>query len=167
MVIQQGSVIARDMINADELNITTFGTSKIELNTKASFIHIHMEGNSTGNLNLQADSLNLVLKDKIDLNIYGIIGKGNLEMYNNAFAISEGTADSLNIKLFGNSDFRAEKMETGVISAELEETTKARLYAYKSIELSSRGSAKTYLWGNPQIIIHEFLNSSELYKREE
>jgi len=167
IVIQQGKVVAKDMINTDELNITTFGTSKLELNAKASVIRINMEGNSSGNLNLQADSLKLVLKDKIDLNIYGIIGKSNLEMYNNASAIAEGTADSLNIRLFGNSDFRAEKMETGVISAELEETTKARLHAYKSIELSSSGSAKTYLWGNPQIIIHEFLNSSELYKREE
>lgn len=167
IVVQQGKVAANDMINSDELNITTFGTSKLELNARASVIHINMEGNSSGNLNLQADSLNLVLKDKIDLNIYGIIGKSNIEMYNNASAIAEGTADSLNIKLFGNSDLRAEKMESGVIGAELEETTKARLNAYKSIELSSSGSAKTYLWGNPQIIIHEFLNSSELYKREE
>jgi len=88
-------------------------------------------------------------------------------MHNNASAVVEGTADTLNIKLSGSSDLKAEKMESGVISARLEETTKARLYAYKSIELSSAGSAKTYLWGNPKIILNEFLNTSELYKREE
>ncbi len=165
--LQQGKVVTGDMINSDELNISTFGSSKLELNARASIIHIKMEGSSSGNLNLQSDSLDLVLRDKIDLNIYTITGKSSIEMYDNSSAVAEGTADTLNIKLYGSSDLKAEKMETGVISAGLDETAKARLYAYKSIELSSSGSAKTYLWGNPKIILNEFLNTSELYKREE
>ncbi len=167
IVLTQGKVVTKDMINADRLNISTFGSSKLELNAKASIIHIKMEGNSSGDLNLQADSLNLKLKDKINLNIYTTTAKGSIEMHNNASAVVEGTADTLNIKLSGSSDIKAEKMEAGVISAALEETTKARLNAYKSIELSSSGTAKTYLWGNPKIILNEFLNTSELYKREE
>ena len=167
IIIQQGKIITKDMINSDELNISTYGSSKLELNARASIMNIIMEGNSTGDFNLQSDSLNLNLRDKVNLNLYGIVGKSNIEMYNNVSALVEGTADTLNIKLYGSSDLKAEKMEAGVINAGLEETTRARLYAYKSIELSSRGAAKTYLWGNPKIILNEFLNTSELYKREE
>lgn len=165
--LQNGKLVSRDMINADNLNITTYGSSKLELNARAAVMNITMEGNSTGDLNLQVDSLDLKLRDKIDLNLYGIIGTGIIEMYDNTFSVAEGTADTLNIKLYGNSNLKAENLETGVVHAVVEETTKARLHAYKTIELSSSGSAKTYLWGNAKLIINEFLNSSELYKREE
>ena len=167
IIIQQGKVITKDMINSDELKISTYGSSKLVLNARASIMNILMEGNSTGDFNLQSDSLNLNLRDKVNLNLYGIISNSNIEMYNNSSAEVEGTLDTLNIKLFGSSNIKAQKMEAGVISADLEETTRARLYAYKSIELSSSGAAKTYLWGNPKIILKEFLNTSELYKREE
>ncbi|MGB5386180.1 MAG: DUF2807 domain-containing protein [Eudoraea sp.] len=167
IIIQQGKVITKDMINSDELKISTYGSSKLVLNARASIMNILMEGNSTGDFNLQSDSLNLNLRDKVNLNLYGIISNSNIEMYNNSSAEVEGTLDTLNIKLFGSSNLKAQKMEAGVISADLEETTRARLYAYKSIELSSSGAAKTYLWGNPKIILKEFLNTSELYKREE
>jgi len=167
IILQQGKIITKDMLNSDKLNISTYGSSRLELNAKASSMNIIMEGNSVGDFNLQSDSLDLMIRDKVNLNLYGITGKSNIEMYNNASAVVEGTADTLNIKLYGSSNLKAEKLETGVIKAGLEETTKARLYAYKSIELSSSGSAKTYLWGNPKIILNEFLNTSELYKREE
>jgi hypothetical protein len=167
IILQQGKIITKDMINSDKLNISAYGSSRLELNARASIMNIIMEGNSVGDFNLQSDSLDLMLRDKVNLNLYGITGKTNIEMYNNASAVVEGTADTLNIKLYGSSDLKAEKMEAGVISAGVEETTKARLYAYKNIELSSSGAAKTYLWGNPKIILNEFLNTSELYKREE
>ncbi|MBT8291793.1 MAG: DUF2807 domain-containing protein [Eudoraea sp.] len=167
IVMQQGKLVTKNMINADELKISTFGNSKLELNAKASMVHLNMEGTSSGNLNIQSDSIDLVLKDKINLNIYTTTVKGNIEMYNNTTVVAEGTSDTMNIKLSGSSDLKAQKMETGVITAVFEETVKARVFAYKSIELSSSGSAKTYLWGNPKIILNEFLNTSELYKREE
>ena len=167
IVLQQGKLVTKNMINADELKISTYGTSKLELNAKASMVYLNMEGTSSGNLNIQSDSIDLVLKDKINLNIYTTTGKGNIQMHNNTSAVAEGTADIMNIKLSGSSDLKAQKMETGVITAVLEETAKARVFAYKSIDLSSSGSAKTYLWGNPKIILNEFLNTSELYKREE
>ena len=167
IVLQQGKLVTKNMIKADELNIRTYGTYKLVLNAKASMVYLNMEGTSSGNLNIQSDSIDLVLKDKINLNIYTTTGKGNIQMHNNTSAVAEGTADIMNIKLSGSSDLKAQKMETGVITAVLEETAKARVFAYKSIDLSSSGSAKTYLWGNPKIILNEFLNTSELYKREE
>ena len=167
IVMQQGKLVAKNMINANDLKISTFGTSKLELNAKASMVHLNMEGTSSGNLNIQSDSIDMVLKDKINLNIYTTTVNGIIEMHNNTSVVAEGTSDTLNIKLTGSSDLKAQKMETGVISAVLEETAKARVFAYKSFELSSSGSARTYLWGNPKIILNEFLNTSELYKREE
>ena len=165
--LENGKLVSGDMINAEVLNISTYGSSKLELNARASIMNITMEGNSTGDFNLQTDSLDLKLRDKTDLNLYGIISKGTIEMYDNTHTVAEGTADTLNIKLFGSSNLKAENLEAGVVHAVVEETTKARIHAYKTIELSSSGSAKTYLWGNAKLTINEFLNTSELYKREE
>lgn len=167
IVLQQGKLVTKNMINADELKISTFGTSKLELNARASIVRLNMEGTSSGNLNIQSDSIDLVLKEKINLNIYTTTAKGTIEMHNNSSAVVEGTADTLNIKLSGGSDLKGQKMEAGVMSAVIGETARAWVNAYKIIELSSSGSAKTYLWGNPKIILNEFLNTSELYKREE
>ena len=97
IVLQQGKLVTKNMINADELKISTFGTSKIELNAQASIVRLNMEGTSSGNLNIQSDSIDLVLKEKINLNIYTTTAQGTIEMHNNSSAVVEGTADTLNI----------------------------------------------------------------------
>jgi len=130
-------------------------------------ININMEGMSSGDFNLASDSLNIILKDRIDARIYAVGASNTIQMYKNASAKIEGSADLFNVYLFGNSNLKASKLEAVKIKANLEESPNARLNAQENIELSSSGSSKTYLYGNAKIVILDFLNASQLHKKEE
>lgn len=164
---REGRIRMKDVVLADELYVNTFGSSKLELNANAAVLHLNMEGNSSGNLNLDSDSLNITLKDRIDVQIYAVSEINTIEMFKDAAARMEGTTDSLQVYLHGNSNLKAERLESASARAILEASANARLYAFKNFELSSRGSSKTYLYGTPKINILDFLDTSELHKRKE
>lgn len=167
ITMRDGRIRMKDIVSTDHLDVTTFGSSKLELNANAPVINITMEGNSSGELNLDSDSLNIILKDRIDASIYSVSEKNTIEMYKNASVKMEGTTDSLRVNLYENANLKAQKLEAAYISAHLEESSTAHLNSYRDFELTSRGASKTYLYGNPKIVLLEFLDTSELYKRND
>jgi hypothetical protein len=88
-------------------------------------------------------------------------------MFKNASARMEGTTDTLKLNMFEGSDLKGERLEAATVLATLEERSSAAVYAFKSLILSSRGSSRTYLYGDPKITISEFLDTSELIKRKD
>ncbi len=167
ITMRDGKINMKDVISSDELHVNTYGPSRLELNATAPVMNIKMEGMSSGDFNLVSDSLNITLKDRIDVRIYAVGASNTIQMHNNASAMIEGSADLLSVNLFGNSNLKASKLEAANISANLEESTNARLNAIENIELSSRGSSKTYLYGNAKIVVLEFLDTSQLHHKEE
>lgn len=167
ITLRDGKIGVKEMISSDQLFVNTFGSSKLDLNANAEIMSINMEENSSGVFNLDSDSLNITLKDKVNAYIYSVGEKNTIEMNKNTSATMEGTTDTLQIKLYGSSNLKAEKLEAATIVARLEESTSARVYAYKNFELSSKGTSKIYLYGNPKITLLEFMDTSVLYKKEE
>lgn len=164
ITMHDGKINMKDVISSDRFLVNTFGPSRLELNATAPIIQINMEGMSSGDFNLASDSLNIVLKDRVDARIYAVGVSNAIQMFKNASAKMEGSADVLDVGLFENSNLKAEKMEATKVVAYLEGSSDAKLKAIEHIGLSSRGSAKTYLYGNPEIIIKEFLDTSQLHK---
>ena len=168
ITLKDGKMMTKDdIVSAGKLYVNVLGFSKLELNANAPLMNITMEGNSTGNFNLDSDSLTIALKDRADVRIYSVSEKNIMEMHQNASAQIEGTTDTLQVNLFGNASLRAEKLEAATVKAHLEESPSAKIYAFKDIELSSKGSSKTYLYGNPKIAILEFLDTSVLFKKQD
>ncbi len=167
IVLREGVIKMEDIVSTDELFVNAYGASRLQLNASASITHIHMEGISSGDFNLDSDSLNVELKDRVDASIY-VVGETNtVRMHKNASLRMEGTTDTLDLKLMENAKFKGQAFEAAVVNASLEETSSARIYAYRNLELSSKGSAKIYLYGDPKISLIEFLDTSELYKRRD
>lgn len=167
ITMQDGKIKMKDMVVTDELTVNTYGSAKLELNANASVMHINMEGNSSGDLNLDSDSLNITLKDRIDVKIYAVSEKNTTKVLKDAQARMEGTTDTLWLTMVGNTDLKAQKLEAATVIATLEESAMARVNAYESLELSARGSSKTYSHGPGKITLLDFLDKSELYKRED
>ncbi len=167
ITLREGKLKMKDRILTDELRVDTFGSSKLELNADATITHINMEGNCSGDLNINSDSLNIVLKDRIDVRIYAVSETNTVAMYKNAAVKMDGTTDTLRLNLVGNANFKGAKLEAASAIATLEDSPTARVYAYKDLELDSRGTSKTYAYGPGKITILEFLNSSELHRKED
>ncbi len=166
ITLNEGRIKMQDMIDSDELTVNTTGNAKLQLNANASVMDIVMDGNSSGDFNLESDSLNITLKNRIDVGIYAVSETSIINMQDNASAKMDGSSVNMQINLTGNSNLKAQKLQADLISANLEDSPSARVYATENLELSSSGSSKTYLRGDAKIEIFDFLDTSELHKEK-
>jgi len=159
-----GKISMKDVISTNRLRVKTFGTSRLELNATADIMDITMEEISSGDFNLASDSLNLTLKDRIDVKLYSTGASNNIYMYKNASAKVEGNADYLMAKMYGNSSLKAADLQTNYVLLVTEDSPDVEVRALKTLQLSSKGGTRTKLYGEPQITILDFLDTSRLEK---
>ena len=159
-----GKISMKDVISTDRLKVATFGTSRLELNATADIMDITMEEISSGDFNLASDSLNITLKDRIDVKLYTTGSSNNIYMYKNASAKLEGTADFLMAKMYGNSSLKAADLQSNDVLLITEDSPDIEIRALNTLQLSSKGSTRTKLYGEAKITILDFLDTSRLEK---
>ena len=164
---RDGKITLLDVLSTDHLYVNTFGPSRLDLKASAFVASLNMEDNSKADFNLDVDSLNVSLKHRSDAKIYSVSSAKNIELLNTASLDMEGTTDTLNLKMYNNTKFTGQKMESGVANVQIEESASARVNAFRAIELNSRGNGKTYLYGPARITILEFLDTSQLLKKKD
>ncbi|MEO1011391.1 MAG: DUF2807 domain-containing protein [Bacteroidota bacterium] len=163
---RNGKLSTADIISADKLDILTSGPARLELSADAILTQVMMEDISSAELTLTSDSLEVYLKDRIDARIYTTSEGVAVSMNKNATVRMEGTTEGLQVALIENAKLKAEKLEAVTVKANLQGSSDARVYAFKELELSSKGSSKTDLYGDPKIEILEFLDTSVLSKKQ-
>jgi len=166
VIMLNGKISMKDVISTDRLKVYTSGTSRLELNATADIIDITMEDISSGDFNLASDSLNVILKDRIDVKLYATGANNSLYMYENASAKVEGTSDFLMAKLYGNSSLKASDLQASDVLLITEDSPDAEIRALSNFQLSSKGGSKTKLYGDPKITISGFLDTSRLEKEK-
>ncbi|MDT0621000.1 GIN domain-containing protein [Croceitalea vernalis] len=163
---RDGKIECEDIIKADELYINVFGPSKLKLKADAFVAYLNLEDNSNSDFSLDVDSLDIKMKHRSDAKIYAVTGAKHVELLNNAALSIDGSTDTLQLKAINNARFKGEKMQSGGANIVLEESSVARVFATRDLELQSRGTSKTYLYGDPRISILEFLDTSQLIKKK-
>lgn len=164
---QEGSIVSEDIITNDVVFIDAFGSSEMNLKASASVLDLTMEDTTSGDFNLDVDSLNINLKGRSKPSIYMASGTAKLDLNDNANLVLEGTSDTLEAIVSGNAKLKGQRMEAASVKLNIGESADANVYAYREFELGSKGNGKTYLYGTPKITITEFLDTSQLIKREE
>ncbi len=167
ITLKDGKMISDAVISADEIKIHSTGYSQVELQFSAAVAVLNMSDNSKAELNIDADSLAVKLKDKVEANVYSVSNTQSLTLEDDALANMEGSSDTLRISTTGSTKLRAEKLESGSVDLETSDRASSRINAIRELHLSSSGSAKIYLYGEPVIEIERFSDNSELYKRTE
>lgn len=167
ITLKQGSVSSNDIIESDELFVDGFENTRLNLRASATVMDINLENNSKGDFNVDVDSLNLGLGNRAEAYVYTVNETSLIDLDGNSILTFEGTSDRFVANLTDSAKLKAEKMEAANVSATLENGSSARIYAYKTLELWAKGNTKTYLYGNPQINIVEFMNNAQLLKKEE
>ncbi|MBM1105970.1 DUF2807 domain-containing protein [Aurantibacter crassamenti] len=165
ITLQEGKLVVKDKITVqDELQISTYNSSKLELLASAAIVDINMEGNSSADLNIEADSVSINLKERVDARIYSVSETNSIEMRKNASVRMEGSSDILNINLFDSANFKGSRLEASEVKLDIEGSSNADVNALSEFELSSRGTAKTHLYGSSSVSIIKFLDKSQLHK---
>ncbi len=164
ITLRDGRIQMKDAISTEELTVNTYGSSKLELYANADFIAITMNENSSGDFNLESDSLKVVLNDRVDVSIYSVSTSNFMQMSKRSAAKVEGTTNAFRIRLFDNANLKAKNLEAEGVEAILEGSPNASVNASTDFELTSKGSSKISLSGTAKIDIIEFLDTSELHK---
>ncbi len=167
IVIKDGKVTGESVINSDKLAISTSGFSNTDMRLSAGIAALAMAGNSKAILNIDADSLAVSLGDKVQADIYTISSTQDIDIKDDAIASLEGTTDTLDLKMWGRSKLRAEKLEAADVELEILDGASARINAIRRLQLDASGTSKVYLYGDPLIDILEFTENTTLYKSSE
>lgn len=166
IIMEEGRIEMTDVLSTDYLEVQLQGSSKLILNAQATEIGIVMAGNSDAEMNIDCDVTRIKLDEKSDLKVYAKVEDVQLNMHGNASAKIEGAGVNFAIDAFGNAQLRAEEFKSSVVNANLDDSPDIKIFAVDSLNLSSKGASKTYLYGNPKISLVDFLNTSQLIKKE-
>lgn len=167
ITVKEGKIFSDAMIESDEWYLNTFGNSELDIDASGFTANINAEDNSSINLNLDIDSLNVVMKHKTDGTIYAVSGAKKVDLGDSASLTLEGTTENLQATMIANTKLRADKLEAAEVDLSNRESGFARINAYRTFNLKSAGTSKTHLYGNPKITIDEFADTSQLLKKED
>jgi len=161
-----GNIVVKNRFSTDFLEVSTFDSGRVEIDVDADELVVKMQGNSRGNFKVDSDTLNISLMDKADLKLFGVMETTVLDMKQNSDADLEGFTNELVVHLFDNSDLKARRLEAETVQANLEGGSSAEVLAKTAVDLNSKGSAKTFVYGEGRINLEEFQDTSELYRRK-
>ena len=166
ITVKAGKIYGDDTISTDALYLNVFGNSDLEIDAYAFVVNLNSEDNSKSELKLDVDSLNVLQRQRSKAFIYMVGGVNQIELQDNGDLTLEGTAEEMTIKMMANSRLKTQKCETGSIDLSLDENAVARIQATKALQLSALGDTKTYLYGNPKISILDFMDTTQLIKKQ-
>lgn len=162
----EGNVVVSNRFSTEYLEVNTKGSGRVEIDVDADAMAITMNDNSQGNFKVDSDSLTIRLAENADLRLFGVMENTVLYMQRNSRADLEGFTNVFQFQLLDNSDLKAKRLEANAVQANLEGNASAEVLSTATVDLNSKGSSKTYVFGDSKINLLDFLDTSELYRRK-
>jgi hypothetical protein len=162
--VEAGRLSGDEPLVADRLDLKLLGVARAHLNIRAPLVALHMEQNSSADLRVEADSLQANLQGYTDTHIYASGGGINLSMSGQASLDLEGVSSALTASLTDNTRLKAPGLRADSVTALLNTSANARLFATSNLAYEGRGSARLFVYGQPDIRILGLFDSAELHK---
>ncbi|AEM70898.1 hypothetical protein Murru_1858 [Allomuricauda ruestringensis DSM 13258] len=167
ITLKNGSILSKDVIQSNELFVDGFNNTKLDIKANAAVMDINLEDTSSGDFHVEVDSLNINLNKRAQAYVYAQLNTGELDLEGNSSLTMEGTSERLQANLLESAKYRGESMQIGSCELKITGNANARVYAFGDININSTGNAGIYLYGTPKITIEEFLDTSQLIKKQE
>lgn len=165
--LKAGSITGMEVIESDELFVDGFNNSRMDLRASGGIMDLNLEGTSGGNFHVDMDSLNISLGDRTQAYVYSVGEAARVDLEDQSTLSLEGSSNKIHLSMRGSSKYRGETMEVGTLALEMEHDPFAQVQAYGELQLSLKGNSRVYLYGNPAITIKEFLDTSQLIKKQQ
>jgi hypothetical protein len=157
-------VSGTETLNTDNLELTIVEGARGDLDIQASLVEVLMEGNASADLRITTDSLNAQMGGYTDTRIYSSDGPANITLTGQAALDLEGVSAALTVSLTDNTRIKASGMEAASVTAFLNASANARLFAVSRIAYEGRGSSRLFVYGQPDIQILGLFDRAELHK---
>lgn len=160
-----GEIRSLTSMELKDVVLKTLDNSRAYLNINAKNFEYTSSGKSKTRLNLSADSTKIELSDKSKLDALINSKTANFDLYQRANASIEGVAKTAVFRLINSSSFSGSKYDVNSVSASLEDSSDLTISAIDTITINSSGDGEIYLYGNPEISITKFEDTSKLQKK--
>ena len=114
---------------------------------------------------MEAESIKIILSDKIDAEAILKTASLDLQMYKDAELTASGDAENLRLSLVGKPNFKAEKLMVRTADVKQHDGSQATLNCSKEIAVFLEGKSKLYLHNTPSVVMNGIHGKSELLKR--
>ena len=123
-----------------------------------------MEQNTSADLTVEADSLHAAFGGSTDTRIYTSGGAIDLSMTDLASLDLEGVCPELRASLTDNTRLKAAGLQADAATVYLNTSANARIQAVSEVSYEGRGSARLFVYGQPEIRILGMFDRCELHK---
>ena len=162
--VEAGRLGGEETLLADRLSLLLTGGGKAELNIRAALLDLQMEQNTSADLTVEADSLHAAFGGSTDTHIYTSGGAIDLSMTDLASLDLEGVCPELRASLTGNTRLKAAGLQADAATVYLNTSANARIQAVSEVSYEGRGSARLFVYGQPEIRILGMFDRCELHK---
>lgn len=162
--VEAGRLAGEQVLATDRLDLVLLGVARASLDIRAGLVDLQMERNTSADLRVEADSLHADLKGYTDTHIYTSGGAIDLAMSEQAFLDLEGVSPGMTASLTDNARLKASGLEADSVTALLNTSANARVYATTDLAYEGRGSSRLFVYGQPAIRILGLFDSAELHK---
>ncbi len=152
-------------IEATSLTLVVLDNSEYKLDLKADELSVTMGGSSKGDLAFKGEKLSVTLNDNSTL-------KGDLTITECVLAVNEkadfdmdGDVVDLNLTITGTASVKASVLRAETVNLIASDNCDIYVNATKNLTIYAQDKSTINLYGNPEIIIEGFKDSSRLIKK--
>ncbi len=149
----------------DNFDFEAHGNTKAKLDVKAKYIKTVMTDNAYADFRFEADTIRMVLSDKIDID--GVVKASYLDlgMYKNAEANFNGNCKNARINMAGKPSLKATNMIIEKINIRESNSSIAKINCSIEVNLFLEDKSRIYIYNSPHVIIEGIRDNAEIIKR--
>lgn len=159
-------VSSDNTLKIDNLIIGSFDNASIDLKLNSLTTEIH--GVNSSKLNFEILSEDVIIRLEETTGLKGTIDTQEIEIISTGKSGIQlkGTTDILEMECSGNSSFKGKDFVSKQAKITASNSASVYIHVTENLELFSNNSSELHLYGNPEIVIHEFFDKALIRKRE-
>ncbi|MDO7171724.1 GIN domain-containing protein [Mariniflexile sp. AS56] len=165
-VTDSGEILSLTTMNLASAVLIAEGSAKVGLTIKTSNFELQGIGKAKLKLNLTCDKAKISLTDTNRLEALINAPITQIDLYQRASAIVEGSAETFRIRTDNYSDFNGRNFATKTCTTLNEVASEVYLDVTDSLTVDASGSSSIYLYGEPEIVVTKLSGTSKIQKKE-
>ncbi len=152
-------------IEATSLSIIALDNSSYKLDVSAEALKVIMNDNSKGDLALKGGTLSTILNGNSTLKGDMTINECNLEVNERSDFDMDGDVLDFKVTTTGSANIKASTLRAENVNIIASEDSELYVNATKKLVMYAQGKSTIYVFGNPEIQVDGFKDTSRLFKK--
>lgn len=165
-LLNDAKLISQNLLSSDSMNIIAKDNSKYNLDIASNTINIKAQKSTKGHIKFKGENTKITLNENATLKGNFVVSNINLVAKDRSDINISGSTETIKIVNSNSSDAKLELLRATNAQVLLSDQAEAYIYANTEIKLYSSGKSKTYIYANPKIILEGLKDESQIIKKK-